>query len=189
MTDQMPKPTGLSEPTVGNDDFFANWDYSQYMVPQQQPAAAETNDQQGAFGDAVDSFQRGIGQTVGGDLETAGQLAEAGWDGGQDAKKLGRAVSAWGDSQTQQMSQEGQDSLNKEWYHEDAEGNITVGDAMTDWRSWVNQGSTLVGQVASMVVGTKGAGLVARPLAKGAVKLAAKEAVDGYAQRELANQQ
>ena len=32
MTDQMPKPTGLSKPTVGNDDFF-NQDFSKFGQP------------------------------------------------------------------------------------------------------------------------------------------------------------
>ena len=144
-------------------------------------AAAVPQEEQSWLGDVVDSAQRGVGQTFGGDLETVGQLQDVSGYDGSTAKKFGRAVSDWGDSQTQQMSQAGRDSLNQQFFIEDDEGNITAGPALTNWRSWANQGATLFGQIGAMVVGTKGAGLAVRPLARGAVKMVAKEAVEAEA--------
>ena len=63
--------------------------------------AAEPQEEQSWLGDVVDSAQRGVGQTFGGDLETVGQLQDVSGYDGSTAKKFGRAVSDWGDSQTQ----------------------------------------------------------------------------------------
>lgn len=178
MADLTPKPTGLSQPTVPDAwDTYAAMLKSRNQPAQQAPQASE----QGTFGDLADSFQRGVAQTVGGDLETLGQLTDS-----QKSKDMGRAVSAWGDSQTAQMSQAGQEAMNKQFFVENDDGTISAGDAMTDWRSWANQGATLVGQIAANVVGTKGAGLVVRPFARGAAKMLAKEVVTEAAQKQLA---
>lgn len=156
------------------------WGTLEAVMKQRQqpaPAPAEEKPRQGVLGDAVDAFQSGGGQTLAGDLETAGQIFDS-----QKTKNMARGVSDWANSQREQMSDAGRASLEQPWYVESEDGSISAGEALTNWRSWVNQGATLAGQVASMVAGTKGVGLLARPVAKGAVKTLAKESIERGAQ-------
>ncbi|MGU5731430.1 LPD38 domain-containing protein [Aeromonas jandaei] len=136
--------------------------------------------EQGIFGDTVDMFQRGLGQTLGGDLETVGQLT-----GSQGIKDAGRGVSAWADGQLQEASAPMREAMGKQFFQENAEtGAIEAGDAWADPRAWAGNFATVLGQFTGLVGGTKGAGLVARPALRGAGKLLAKDLVEGQA-REL----
>lgn len=145
----------------------------------QQPDDSGGNEQ-GIFGDTVDMFQRGLGQTLGGDLETVGQLT-----GSQGIKDAGRGVSAWADEQLQEASAPMREAMGKQFFQENAEtGAIEAGDAWADPRAWAGNFATVLGQFTGLVGGTKGAGLVARPALRGAGKLLAKDLVEGQA-REL----
>ncbi|WP_252376974.1 hypothetical protein [Aeromonas hydrophila] len=136
--------------------------------------------EQGIFGDTVDMFQRGLGQTLGGDLETVGQLT-----GSQGIKDAGRGVSAWADEQLQEASTPMREAIGKQFFQENVEtGAIEAGDAWADPRAWAGNFATVLGQFTGLVGGTKGAGLVARPALRGAGKLLAKDLVEGQA-REL----
>lgn len=136
--------------------------------------------EQGIFGDTVDMFQRGLGQTLGGDLETVGQLT-----GSQGIKDAGRGVSAWADGQLQEASTPMREAMGKQFFQENAEtGAIEAGDAWADPRAWAGNFATVLGQFTGLVGGTKGVGLVARPALRGAGKLLAKDLVEGQA-REL----
>lgn len=129
-------------------------------------------DEQGIIMDGIDMFQRGLGQTLGGDLETVGQLT-----GSQGIKDAGRGVSAWADGQLQQVSPEMREAMGKQFVVENEDGSIGAGDAWGDWRAWAGQGATIAGQIGAMVFGTKGAGLVARPVARKAASLVIKDTV------------
>src|SRR5690606_2623939 len=82
-------------------------------------------DEQGIIMDGIDMFQRGLGQTLGGDLETVGQLT-----GSQGIKDAGRGVSAWADGQLDQASTPMREAMGKQFFQENAEtGAIEAGDA------------------------------------------------------------
>ncbi|SIR40615.1 hypothetical protein SAMN05880558_11346 [Aeromonas sp. RU39B] len=145
----------------------------QRYLPQSQTQPEEQN----TFYDAVDLVQRGAAQTLGGDLETVGQLADS-----QGIKDAGRGISAWGDSQLQQVSTPMREAMGKQFFQEDKDtGAIEAGDAWGDWRAWVGQGANVLGQIGAMVVGTKGAGMAARPVARGVATAFAKDLVAGKA--------
>ncbi|MDM5138438.1 hypothetical protein OB959_01310 [Aeromonas bestiarum] len=164
----------MAKPT--RDDFIAAA-RARYLP--RQPDDSGGNEQ-GIFGDTVDMFQRGLGQTLGGDLETVGQLT-----GSQGIKDAGRGVSAWADEQLQEASAPMREAMGKQFFQENAEtGAIEAGDAWADPRAWAGNFSTVLGQFVGLVGGTKGAGLIAKPALRGAGKLLAKDLVEGQA-REL----
>lgn len=164
----------MAKPT--RDDFIAAA-RARYL-PQQPDDSG--GDEQGIIGDAVDMFQRGLGQTLGGDLETVGQLTDS-----QGIKDAGRGVSAWADGQLDQASTPMREAMGKQFFQENAEtGAIEAGDAWADPRAWAGNFSTVLGQFVGLVGGTKGAGLIAKPALRGAGKLLAKDLVEGQA-REL----
>ncbi|WP_429060953.1 LPD38 domain-containing protein [Aeromonas hydrophila] len=164
----------MAKPT--RDDFIAA---ARARYSTQQPEPTES-DEQGIFGDAVDMFQRGLGQTLGGDLETVGQLTDS-----QGIKDAGRGVSAWADGQLEQASTPMREAMGKQFFQENAEtGAIEAGDAWADPRAWAGNFATVLGQFTGLVGGTKGAGLIAKPALRGVGKLLAKDLVEGQA-REL----
>lgn len=137
-------------------------------------------DEQGIIMDGLDMFQRGLGQTLGGDLETVGQIADS-----QGLKDAGRGVSAWADGQLQEVSAPMREAMGKQFFQENAEtGAIEAGDAWADPRAWAGNFATVLGQFTGLVGGTKGAGVLAKPVLRGAGKLLAKDLVEGQA-REL----
>ncbi|WP_052448466.1 PLxRFG domain-containing protein [Aeromonas allosaccharophila] len=145
----------------------------------QQQAPTDTNEQ-GIFSDTVDMFQRGLGQMWGGDLETVGQIADS-----QGIKDAGRGVSAWADGQLQEVSTPMREAMGKQFFQENTEtGAIEAGDAWADPRAWAGNFATVLGQFTGLVGGTKGAGVLAKPVLRGAGKLLAKDLVEGQA-REL----
>ncbi|MDM5134081.1 hypothetical protein OB953_00450 [Aeromonas salmonicida] len=139
-------------------------------------------DEQGIIMDGIDMFQRGLGQTLGGDLETVGQLTDS-----QGIKDAGRGVSAWADGQLDQASTPMREAMGKQFFQENAEtGAIEAGDAWADPRAWAGNFSTVLGQFVGLVGGTKGAGLIAKPALRGAGKLLAKDLVEGKAKELVA---
>ncbi|ELI6443040.1 hypothetical protein RRM56_000647 [Aeromonas salmonicida subsp. salmonicida] len=166
----------MAKPT--RDDFIAAA-RARYL-PQQPDDNG--GDEQGIIGDTVDMFQRGLGQTLGGDLETVGQLT-----GSQGIKDAGRGVSAWADGQLDQASTPMREAMGKQFFQENAEtGAIEAGDAWADPRAWAGNFSTVLGQFVGLVGGTKGAGLIAKPALRGAGKLLAKDLVEGQAKELVA---
>ncbi|MFQ2095540.1 LPD38 domain-containing protein [Aeromonas veronii] len=148
--------------------------FEQSRKPEEQP------DEQGIIMDGIDMFQRGLGQTLGGDLETVGQIADS-----QGIKDAGRGVSAWADSQLQEVSTPMREAMSKQFFQENTDtGAIEAGDAWADPRAWAGNFATVLGQFTGLVGGTKGAGVLAKPVLRGAGKLLAKDLVEGQA-REL----
>ncbi|WP_236372151.1 LPD38 domain-containing protein [Aeromonas veronii] len=164
----------MANPT--REDFIAA---ARARYSTQQQAPTDTNEQ-GIFSDTVDMFQRGLGQTLGGDLETVGQIADS-----QGIKDAGRGVSAWADSQLQEVSTPMREAMSKQFFQENTDtGAIEAGDAWADPRAWAGNFATVLGQFTGLVGGTKGAGVLAKPVLRGAGKLLAKDLVEGQA-REL----
>jgi hypothetical protein len=166
----------MAKPT--RDDFIAA---ARERYSTQQQAPADTNEQ-GIIGDTVDMFQRGLGQTLGGDLEAVGQITDS-----QGVKDAGRGVSAWADGQLQEVSTPMREAMGKQFFQENADtGAIEAGDAWADPRAWAGNFSSVLGQFVGLVGGTKGAGLLARPALRGAGKLLAKDLVEGKAREMVA---
>lgn len=166
----------MANPT--REDFIAAA-RARYSTQQQAPT---DNNEQGIFSDTVDMFQRGLGQTLGGDLETVGQIADSQW-----IKDAGRGVSAWADGQLQEVSPPMREAMGKQFFQENADtGAIEAGDAWADPRAWAGNFSSVLGQFVGLVGGTKGAGLLARPALRGAGKLLAKDLVEGKAREMVA---
>ncbi|MBO0503951.1 hypothetical protein FED29_010805 [Aeromonas veronii] len=164
----------MANPT--REDFIAA---ARARYSTQQQAPTDTNEQ-GIFGDVIDMWQRGLGQTLGGDFETVGQIADS-----QGIKDAGRGVSAWADGQLQEVSTPMREAMGKQFFQENAEtGAIEAGDAWADPRAWAGNFATVLGQFTGLVGGTKGAGVLAKPVLRGAGKLLAKDLVEGQA-REL----
>ncbi|MFB2873695.1 LPD38 domain-containing protein [Aeromonas jandaei] len=140
------------------------------------------SDEQGIIMDGIDMFQRGLGQTLGGDLEAVGQITDS-----QGIKDAGRGVSAWADGQLQEVSTPMREAMGKQFFQENADtGAIEAGDAWADPRAWAGNFSSVLGQFVGLVGGTKGAGLLARPALRGAGKLLAKDLVEGKAREMVA---
>ncbi|MGE6115267.1 LPD38 domain-containing protein [Aeromonas salmonicida] len=163
-------------------DDFLRAQTARRVAFEQSRKPAEQESDQGIWGDAVDMFQRGLGQTLGGDLETVGQLTDS-----QGIKDAGRGVSAWADGQLEQASTPMREAMGKQFFQENAEtGAIEAGDAWADPRAWAGNFSTVLGQFVGLVGGTKGAGLIAKPALRGAGKLLAKDLVEGQAKELVA---
>lgn len=166
----------MAKPT--REDFIAA---ARARYSTQQPEPASSNEQ-GIFGDAVDLFQLGLGQTFGGDLETVGQLADS-----QGIKDAGRGLSAWGEGQMNEVSTPMREAMGKQFFQENAEtGAIEAGDAWADPRAWAGNFATVLGQFTGLVGGTKGAGVVAKPLIRGMANRLATDLVEGEAKRLVA---
>ncbi|MFQ2440564.1 LPD38 domain-containing protein [Aeromonas caviae] len=147
-------------------------------IPQPDP---EPTSDQGVIGDTVDMFQRGVGQTFGGDAETLGQLTDS-----QAIKDAGRAISDWGEGQMQEVSPEMRAAMGKQFVVENPDGSISAGEAWADPRAYWGNFATVLGQFAGLIGGTKGAGVVAKPLIRGMANRLATDLVEGEAKRLVA---
>ncbi|MFQ2371101.1 LPD38 domain-containing protein [Aeromonas caviae] len=147
-------------------------------IPQPDP---EPTSDQGVIGDTVDMFQRGVGQTFGGDAETLGQLTDS-----QTIKNAGRAISDWGEGQMQEVSPEMRAAMAKQFVVENPDGSISAGDAWADPRAYWGNFATVLGQFTGLIGGTKGAGVVAKPLIRGMANRLATDLVEGEAKRLVA---
>ncbi|MGS3142218.1 LPD38 domain-containing protein [Aeromonas sanarellii] len=147
-------------------------------IPQPDP---EPTSDQGVIGDTVDMFQRGVGQTFGGDAETLGQLTDS-----QTIKDAGRAISDWGEGQMQEVSPEMRAAMGKQFVVENPDGSISAGEAWADPRAYWGNFATVLGQFAGLIGGTKGAGVVAKPLIRGMANRLATDLVEGEAKRLVA---
>ncbi|MEH8151374.1 LPD38 domain-containing protein [Aeromonas caviae] len=145
-----------------------------------QPAQDASNDQ-GIFGDTIDLWQRGVGQTFGGDAETLGQLTDS-----QTIKDAGRAISDWGEGQMQEVSPEMRAAMGKQFVVENPDGSISAGEAWADPRAYWGNFATVLGQFTGLIGGTKGAGVVAKPLIRGMANRLATDLVEGEAKRLVA---
>ena len=139
----------------------------------------ESVDEQGMFGDFVDSVQRGFYQGMAGTFETADQLT--GFGGG-----VRDWLNTQADKQISEMSESGQNALTQEIFTEDENGNLTLGEGATNAATWLNYLGQGIGTVGSFI-GTGGAG---GAVAKGGIKLlasaAGRKALESAAKKEAA---
>ncbi|GLO63015.1 hypothetical protein MACH09_35230 [Vibrio sp. MACH09] len=142
----------------------------------------EGNDQ-GVLGDFIDSVQRGWYQGIAGDAETINQLTGSGE--GVRNFLMDRA-----NSQINEMSEEGQNSLTQGIFSQDENGSLTLGEGAGNIRTWVNYMGQGVGTVASFLTTGLGVGSIAKVGVKTGVKMlgkqVSKEALEASAKRKAA---
>ena len=125
--------------------------------PMAQPVASQQNTQ-GTFGDMLDAFQAGALSAVGGIFDFAG------------AKGLANQFYGWADDQNQQMSDAGRESMSKQIFTEDEEGNFKLGEGATDLDTWLLGFANVAGQFfPTAVPGAGAAGLVTKAAKLGSV--------------------
>ena len=164
------------------DPFLERMAQQEAQASQSAQAQTQNPEQNDSFfGDLIDSVQRGFYQSIGGDAEAAGQVADS-----ETFKAIGRDLSKRADAQTGTMTPESQQALTQRLFTEDENGDLAMGDGITDWRTWGLQFGTLSGQVLGMVGLGGGVGAVAKGAGKLALRAVAKEAMTKEAQQLVA---
>lgn len=142
------------------------------MQSVQTPSEPQVEQNETLAGDTVDAFQHGVGKSVSG-LAEFGHLVT----GSETLRDWSQQADDWADSQVSEMTDEGQASFGKSFVQEDENGNLETGEGLSDYRSWLLQGSSLLGQVAAEATTgyglTGGAKLVGKAVFKNAAKRAA----------------
>ncbi|MCH7421315.1 LPD38 domain-containing protein [Shewanella sp. MM_2022_3] len=118
---------------------------------------AQTKPQeQGRFGDVVDSFQAGAASGLGGIFDFVG------------ADGIAKSLYGIADDQYGQMSSRGQEAMGKQMFQTNAQGETELGDGMTDLDTWLLQMANVAGQfVPTAVPGAGAAGLATKALSLG----------------------
>lgn len=119
--------------------------------------AAQTKPQeQGRFGDVVDSFQAGAASGLGGIFDFVG------------ADGIAKSLYGIANDQYGQMSSRGQEAMGKQMFQTNAQGETELGDGMTDLDTWLLQMANVAGQfVPTAVPGAGAAGLATKALSLG----------------------
>lgn len=114
--------------------------------------------QQGRFGDFIDSMQAGALSATGGMVDFAAGLFD--WQGGAE---IAQKFYGWSDDQYQQMSQRGRDAMSKSFFDEDENGDLSIGDGLTDIDTWLLTIANVAGQfIPTAVPGAGAAGAVSK---------------------------
>lgn len=147
----------------------------------------DLGESQGLFGDSVDAFTRGAFQGLQGLGETAYQMAPERSLG----KAIGKGVRDWAgrkaDDQLAQMSPQMRESMGKELFTEDEDGDLALGDGISDPRTWIGTASQTLGQYVDVLVPGLGATkLGTTVLAKSAAKLAIRKEMKKGATEQVA---
>ena len=101
----------------------------------------ELDNNQGIIGDTVDAFQKGFYDGVAGIGETFGVDSLKEWGEDNSEQQLG------------EMSLAGRQALNKEFVTRDQYGDIELGEAATDIRSWTMNIGQMLGMNADVLLG------------------------------------
>lgn len=119
--------------------------------------AAQTKPQeQGRFGDVVDSFQAGAASGLGGIFDFVG------------ADGIAKSLYGIANDQYGQMSSRGQEAMGKQMFQTNAQGETELGEGMTDLDTWLLQMANVAGQfVPTAVPGAGAAGLATKALSLG----------------------
>ncbi|MCG9964631.1 LPD38 domain-containing protein [Shewanella cutis] len=128
---------------------------------------AQTKPQeQGRFGDVVDSFQAGAASGLGGIFDFVG------------ADGIAKSLYGIADNQYNQMSSRGQEAMGKQMFTENAQGETELGEGMTDLDTWLLQIANVAGQfVPTAVPGAGAAGLATKALSLGSTGAKVAQAV------------
>lgn len=118
--------------------------------------AQPKQNEQGRFGDVVDSFQAGAASGLGGIFDFLG------------ADGVAKSLYGIADDQYGQMSSRGQDAMSKQMFQTNAQGETEFGDGMTDLDTWLLQMANVAGQfVPTAVPGAGAAGMATKALSLG----------------------
>lgn len=122
--------------------------------------------EQGRFGDVVDSFQAGAASGLGGIFDFLG------------AEGVAKSLYGIADDQYGQMSNRGQEAMSKQMFTENAQGETELGEGMTDLDTWLLQMANVAGQfVPTAVPGAGAAGLATKALSLGSTGAKVAQAV------------
>ena len=122
--------------------------------------------EQGRFGDVVDSFQAGAASGLGGIFDFLG------------ADGVAKSLYGIADDQYGQMSNRGQEAMSKQMFTENAQGETELGEGMTDLDTWLLQMANVAGQfVPTAVPGAGAAGLATKALSLGSTGAKVAQAV------------
>lgn len=136
-------------------NYFADEPMPTLFTPNVEPVTKQNN--QGLFGDAVDTFQSNIFTSLGGVFDFVG------------ADGLAKSMRENSEEQYAEVSQQGKDSLAKEFVSEDERGNITLGEGATDLDTWLLTMASVAGQFAGTAIpGAGAAGLAGKAAGLGA---------------------
>ena len=154
MTDQLPKPTGLSKPTVpsGDDDFF-NQDFSRYGMPEKDLEIGGKDIAVGLAGSTMKALGTGIAETSMGDLARGARAIADGTQAKGIADSVAEKVNPDGTGLLDGMvsfSSEIQDAQKSDPVGGAAS---TVGNAIGDAAEWVGDKADKVIQVFPTPVG------------------------------------
>jgi hypothetical protein len=130
-------------------------------TPQEQQ-----RNQQGMFGNIVDSAQAGALSAVGGIFDFVG------------ADSIAKQFYGWSDKQYEQMSDAGREAMGRQFFEEDDDGNIKMGEGLTSLDTWLLTLANVAGQFAGTAIpGAGAAGAVARAASLGSKGRAAANVV------------
>ncbi|MGI2079155.1 LPD38 domain-containing protein [Shewanella putrefaciens] len=122
--------------------------------------------EQGRFGDVVDSFQAGAASGLGGIFDFLG------------AEGIAKSLYGIADDQYGQMSSRGQEAMGKQMFQTNEQGETELGDGMTDLDTWLLQMANVAGQfVPTAVPGAGAAGLATKALSLGSTGAKVAQAV------------
>lgn len=140
-----------------------------------EPESRQEKQNEGLFGDAVDSFQAGALSSFGGMFDFVG------------AEGMAKSLYDWSDEQQLTMSDKGKEALSKQFVVEDENGDIALGEGAKDLDTWILTMANVAGQFASTAIpGGAAAGAVAKAASLGgkaskAAKVAGMGATGGSA--------
>lgn len=122
-----------------------------------EPESRQEKQNEGLFGDAVDSFQAGALSSFGGMFDFVG------------AEGMAKSLYDWSDEQQLTMSDKGKEALSKRFVVEDENGDIAIGEGAKDLDTWILTMANVAGQFASTAIpGGAAAGAVAKVASLGA---------------------
>lgn len=186
MTTKPKNTIGLSDFTQSNDADFRSIARQSRIFELQEAARLAGQEKtkkqnQGVLGDIVDAGQMGALQAGAGMAETAHQIT-----GSEFMGDAAQALNNSANAQIDQMSPEGQQALQRQFFSENENGDMAFGDAWSDPKSYALQLSTLVGQMVPQVaagfgLGGLGAKVAGNVVAKVAFKRAAAKGLTGDA--------
>lgn len=126
----------------------------------------QQRNQQGLFGNIVDSAQAGALSAVGGIFDFVG------------ADSIAKQFYGWSDKQYEQMSDAGREAMGRQFFEEDQDGNLKIGEGLTSLDTWLLTMANVAGQFAGTAIpGAGAAGAVARAASLGSKGRAAANVV------------
>jgi hypothetical protein len=148
---------------MANNSRYFNDPIPQLYIP---TSTASAENQQGIFGNMVDKFQGDGLSALGGMFDMVG------------AEGIAKQFYGWSEEQYQQMSDAGREAMSRQFFEEDEDGNIRIGEGLTSLDTWLLTMAGVAGQFAATAIpGAGAAGAVARAASLGSKGRAAANVV------------